>query len=177
MRPTELINIAIHEAGHVAAYLWFEIPFLSVTVIPGIHNNIEYGGRVVGPPEFPGYKFEEDENGLHRSTIEVLIALLSGEAAEKKLNGNADMHFVSEHDMKAIVGTLVELISDQDIITSYLSKLKMQSKLLFDHQGGLHDDTARWGYVVKLSDRLQQKKEMSYDECLELYQSLQIVNS
>jgi hypothetical protein len=152
--------IAYHEAGHVAAHLYFDHPFEYVTIIP----NDECSGHVHAPASSDeairiinsGSPTAEDERFLKRE----MIILMAGDAAVRKLKGHNKYFKGVENDNR----TFVRLAEAMDI---YDKALTHYSRYISQEAKDLLDRGQIWNYVKTLANLLSEKNTVTYLECKE----------
>lgn len=152
---------AYHEAGHVAAQLYFRHPFKYVTIISNDeslgHVKHKLNRRVKEIIEYDTPTASDERYFKHE-----MISLMAGGASEAKYLGLKKFTEGCENDLSLLVDFCQGIGIYNIALTHYSNYIIETAKDLFEKE-------ELWNYVKALDDLLNKKKTVKYLECKKAY--------
>ena len=151
-------STAFHEAGHVAAHLYFDVAFVEVT----IERTGFYEGRVLSKEV---WRPSGDLRALRydRYTNSIITIKLAGPAARAKYRGNTAADPADYSDASG-AATIINQLFGASEEASRQAFLESKIKEAF----GFVNDKDQWAFITTLANQLLRKRTLSQNECLSI---------
>jgi hypothetical protein len=159
-RSSPDLSTAFHEAGHVAAHLYFDITFEEVT----IERTGFYAGRVLSKEVWrPNGQADLRTLRYDHYTNSIITIKLAGPAARAKHQGKTSADPGDYSDANQALTIIRQLFAANEE-TSKQAFLEFKIKEAFD----FINDQEIWAFITTLADQLVKKRTLRYAECRSL---------
>ena len=162
MKPKgDFLSTAIHEAGHVAACINLGIHFSEVSL------KIQKSGEGFVNSVFNSIK-ERITNDAYTPEQEVestnfIIMSLAGPVCEVLFQNKKTLLIENYKDLNDALDIIEYRFSNNNVRMAFTKYCEAEAFALFE------DDQRLWRYVMVLGNILNNKKKLTHEQCLEIY--------
>jgi|SRR5215203_264692 len=155
------LSTAVHEAGHVAAHLYFGVAFVEVSIAAtGLYEGRVLSTEVWHPPDgAAGQTLRYDPLANHLITIK-----LAGPAARARYWGRSSADPGDYTDRSHALAIVDQMFTTREA-ASRQAFIEFKIREAFDFVG----DKDIWGFITLLARELVKNKTLSYARCHSLF--------
>lgn len=158
--------VAIHEAAHVVAAIWFEHFFTYVTIIPDKKTNSLGHVLVKAPKKIKNALDIGDPNPfVCHYAKEAMIILLVGQAAESRILKIPFKNNGTQGDIRDFVDYVTRLYPEPRVYKAYF-------KYILEEARSFVLIPRNWKAIKAIAKELDAKKKLSKTECMAIYKSI-----
>jgi hypothetical protein len=159
----------MHEAGHVAACISLRLQFREVNLRPprkytGIVEGI---ARQVDEAMSTGVFTPE----LERQSTSLVIMSFAGPVCDALSAGRKSFEINRYDDLNPVLDIIENRFANNSVRMAFTHYCEAEAFALFE------EDTRLWRFTQQLAKELEQKKKMTYEQCLEFYNQEYFVES
>lgn len=166
----EELYTAYHEAGHVTACFYLNIPIKKEVSI--ISNEDSFGRMFpsIKVSLFKKLEYDIVTPGMERYFKNIMIMSFAGPAAEAKKRGQQDWSDCGyEKDFSQVAEIVVSFFGHEDVWNAYVTYIAEEAKAL------VNSDLV-WPFIEKLANSLIDKKVITAADCRRLYKQFLLDN-
>lgn len=159
MSISETKVTAIHEAGHAAASIYFQVPFKKVTIVPDettLGKVITYG---LGKKIRHAVESGNSTDYVDRKLQQELIIFVAGPVASSKFTKQGLYRHLS-NDYEKCFELIGNLFGNERIEAAYINYIVEETKALLSAKSHC------WQLCKALSKELLKKETLRYQDCI-----------
>lgn len=171
----EKLATAYHEAGHVVACIYFNIPIKKVSIIAyeDTFGRVTHSGNAK--------LFKALENGeltamMERYFKQMMIMCLAGPIAEAKYRRQDNWDGCGyQSDLAQVSGLLLRMFGSENVWNAYVKYISEETKDLFECYKDFEENKGigpLWKYVEQLATILMERGSVSGKDCVGLYRNI-----